>query len=377
MKGVTFKPEINSHSVDIFNKSSNSINRVEERLNNYKSEKDEKLIKERTKKIILQHEQFKYHPEIGEKSKILASIVNKNRKDFINKVNSRKEKEDYLSNSNIINSELLDRDYTLNYEEAKQNNSNSNSNNNNNQINAKTNTNNNNILNNKDIKSSVVSESFSNMATKLERSNRSKTPDLNSNNTNNNINNIANLGTNNVNVYSNKSKIAKKTEGIASNNNELNSLHSNKSKSSRNLNTRSKSPLNNSSNNVNANNKIIYVRKMQSSFKKRSDDINVLNQNSKISAATIHNFLYEDSKIQPLKRKQNEQYWDKQIYPFTPHIPQSVRDLSPRIETTNQLIHRLHTSKNVSNELLVGVKKKEIRENSVDRVTGQELYMTK
>ena len=316
MKGVTFSPILNSKSVDMFN-NSNNISVVEDRLLTYKNERQEKLIKERTRKIIQDHEQHTFRPEVNEKSRILASIVKKTREDFMKK---------FKSEDNLNKSEILDKSHTLSLddknEESKQN-----------QINN---------INAQNYKSSVVSESFSNMA-KLDKTSRSKTPTRNENT-----------------LYSNKNKILKKSEAL----NNL-TIRSNNSKSTNNLNSSSKSPLSKT------NNKMVYVPKHKTLIKKQAVNFNK-------TSSTIHDFLYDERKIQPLKKKQNEQFWDKQVQPFTPYIPDNVRELYPkRVETTSEFINRLHNTKNTTDEIIIEVKKKQVLDNSINRITGQELYKPK
>jgi hypothetical protein len=78
MKEARFSPQIDKKSNRIASNSPDAKEKVEDRLIKYGQEKRDKLMKEKTKKKINDLD-FSYHPEVGEKSMIMAQIKRKER----------------------------------------------------------------------------------------------------------------------------------------------------------------------------------------------------------------------------------------------------------------------------------------------------------
>lgn len=91
MKEANFKPQINKNSEIINSHSPLKIyEKVEDRLIDYATRMQDKIIKAKTKQRLLEHE-YSYHPDVGEKSQIIATFK---RKDRINKISKNLNKSD-------------------------------------------------------------------------------------------------------------------------------------------------------------------------------------------------------------------------------------------------------------------------------------------
>jgi hypothetical protein len=76
----------------------------------------------------------------------------------------------------------------------------------------------------------------------------------------------------------------------------------------------------------------------------------------------IHNYLYEESKINKVKNMKKEKEYKEKYYPFKPSIPESVRNLVKREETKDAFIDRLVNSKKIKEkEIIVEERKKSFK----------------
>jgi len=81
----------------------------------------------------------------------------------------------------------------------------------------------------------------------------------------------------------------------------------------------------------------------------------------------IHDFLYDEAKINKAKKENLEKQWMDVLCPFKPKVSNASRALVRRDETMDDFLKRLMTSKKETEELIVEVRQKQIRKNKTDQ----------
>jgi hypothetical protein len=100
----------------------------------------------------------------------------------------------------------------------------------------------------------------------------------------------------------------------------------------------------------------------KSNDKDLSKDRDKSNNKSQISNRShIHEYLYEEAKLKDKKREKRRKEWMDIHCSFKPYVSDASRGLITRVETTNEFIKRLMTSKKETEELLVEVRKSQTR----------------
>jgi len=75
----------------------------------------------------------------------------------------------------------------------------------------------------------------------------------------------------------------------------------------------------------------------------------------------IHDFLYDEAKLNNVKREKFQKKWMDVLCPFKPFVSEASRALVQREETMNDFIKRMMNSKKETEELLVEVRKQEAK----------------
>jgi hypothetical protein len=327
MKEARFSPVLDDNSRRISKSPLRSNYRVEDRLIHYGKLKNEKFIKERTKKNLLEFDHA-YHPEVSDKSQIMAMVKRKERmkelEKSVLKTEIRNKSFDITERSRKTTNDYIDSEE----EYLSQNNGLK-------------------KIKNEDKNSKYT---FSNLAMD-KRSNRNvdlKTYEKYKTFTEGN--NIS-IRTDNSRSKEKSPKNQYKSNIKNTESSKMNVSHISQSAKSQ----KSKNP-NNKSTNSNNNANISITSKTEVKFNPEKN---------------IHDYLYLESKVKKgIKEKEMKEHM-KVNYPFKPTIPKSSQKLVNRNENKNQFINRLVNSKREAEELIVIQTK---GSDKIDPKTGKEFF---